>query len=98
MSRAEAIRLAKNGIPPAVICERLGARRDTVSHWLWKARAEGEDIPRFLGGPRQRKPVTVEVPASCDVALRDLAAQHDTTPETLARRLIAEGLAKMEAE
>ncbi|SDY54915.1 hypothetical protein [Citreimonas salinaria] len=51
-TNAEILRLARERVRPIEIAEQLDVSPDTVYSCITTARRRGEDIPRFVGGPR----------------------------------------------
>ncbi len=85
----KAVALAREGLRPADIAERVGCAPGTVHHYLSQARANGEDVPRFRGGPRMRRPVK-GIPAHLARALEPHAGRRGLDVATLLKRLIEE--------
>ncbi len=85
----KAVELARDGLRPADIAEKVGCAPATIHHYLSQARANGEDIPRFRGGPRMRRSVK-GVPAHLARALDPHAGRRGMDVATLVKRLIEE--------
>src|SRR5690606_33277576 len=85
---AEAIRLAKRGIPPKEIASRLGMTQGSVIVTLSLARKRGEDIPLFTHWNSDTPRLVLAADAM--EKLRAVAARRKTTVALLATRILTE--------
>ena len=85
----KAVKLARDGLRPADIAEKLGCAPGTIHHYLSRARAAGLDIPKFRGGARMGRAAKV-IPTEIARALEPHAQARGLKVADLVRRLLEE--------
>lgn len=97
--RAEAVRLAKSGVRPKRIAQKLNMHPGTVYAAIRRARLEGENIPEFSKSRLADQPTaevhdaqSVTVPLRLHSLLATEAERRGMTNTELAQRLLEDAL------
>lgn len=82
------IPMAKRGVPPSVISERLHLPPAKIHYVIKRARMRGEDIPNFSMKGREQPKRRIPLKADVRRELEPYASARGLTPIELAERIL----------